>query len=263
MTTLISENTIVEITTESTTVEIVTGQQGPAGPMGPAGPPGADGGDGSAIWGEITGTLSNQTDLDSALAGKAAAGHNHSGVYEPADATILKSAAIGVSVASQGHNHTGIYESADATLLRTADVDDVPVNGATTVPVSSNWAYDHTTIDSHSNYALANPTHSAVTYNNGGTTTTLTVNGRNEIFSATVSGAVTQWVFAGAAAAGSVSAFTLELTNGAGFTQAWPLSVDWDNGSAPTLTAGVDVLTFYTRDGGTTWRGFLAASDSR
>jgi hypothetical protein len=34
-------------------------------------------------------------------------------------------------------------EPADATILKEADVDDTPVNGATTVPVSSNWAFDH------------------------------------------------------------------------------------------------------------------------
>lgn len=34
-------------------------------------------------------------------------------------------------------------EPADATILKEADVDDTPVNGATAVPVSSNWAYDH------------------------------------------------------------------------------------------------------------------------
>jgi len=42
-----------------------TGATGPAGPQGPAGPAGAGG-----VWGSITGTLSNQTDLVSALAGK-------------------------------------------------------------------------------------------------------------------------------------------------------------------------------------------------
>jgi len=54
------------------------------------------------VWGEIGGTLANQTDLQNALDGKSATSHNHSGVYEPADATILKSAAIGVTV--QGYD---------------------------------------------------------------------------------------------------------------------------------------------------------------
>ena len=42
-----------------------TGATGPAGPVGPVGPAGAGG-----IWGQITGTLSSQTDLATALAGK-------------------------------------------------------------------------------------------------------------------------------------------------------------------------------------------------
>ena len=42
-----------------------TGATGPTGPVGPTGPAGAGG-----IWGQITGTLSSQTDLASALAGK-------------------------------------------------------------------------------------------------------------------------------------------------------------------------------------------------
>jgi len=59
----------------------------------------------SAVWGNITGTLSDQTDLQSALDGKSDTGHDHSGVYEPADATILKDADIGVNVAAQSHTH--------------------------------------------------------------------------------------------------------------------------------------------------------------
>ena len=55
-------------------------------------------------------------------AGTVATGdHAHSG-YEPADATILKSAAIGVSVAAQAHNHTGTYEPANATILKSAAI---------------------------------------------------------------------------------------------------------------------------------------------
>lgn len=45
-----------------------------------------------------------------------------------------------------GHTHSGTYEPADATILKQANVDDTPVNGAVTAPVSSNWAYDHATL---------------------------------------------------------------------------------------------------------------------
>jgi hypothetical protein len=47
----------------------------------------------------------------------------------------------------------------------------------------------------------------------------------------------------------------LEITNGGAFTITWPTSVVWDGGSAPILQfAGTDIITFITRDAGTTWR---------
>jgi hypothetical protein len=49
------------------------------------------------------------------------------------------------------HDHAGTYEPADATIIKQADVDDVPVNGVTTAPVSSNWAYDHANTHAPSN----------------------------------------------------------------------------------------------------------------
>lgn len=43
---------------------------------------------GSVAWGGVTGTLSNQTDLQSALDGKSSTSHDHTGTYEPANANI-------------------------------------------------------------------------------------------------------------------------------------------------------------------------------
>ena len=61
-------------------------------------------------------------------------------------------------VAAGDHNHDGVYEPADATILKQADVHDTPVNGATTNPISSNWANDHTdpalVADPHTQYQL-------------------------------------------------------------------------------------------------------------
>jgi hypothetical protein len=54
----------------------------------------------------------------------------------------------------------------------------------------------------------------------------------------------------------------IEITNGVSQTVNWPASVDWPAGTAPTLTAGVDLITGYTRDGGTTWRLAHAMSNS-
>jgi len=62
-------------------------------------------------------------------------------------------------------------------------------------------------------------------------------------------------------AANTSSSFTLILTDGGSFIT-WPASVQWGGGSAPSLTsAGTDVLTFITTDGGTTWYGFAAGLD--
>lgn len=55
----------------------------------------------------------------------------------------------------------------------------------------------------------------------------------------------------------------LEITNGASQTPTWDSSIDWPGGSAPTLTSGVDLITGYTRDGGTTWRFAIAMEDSQ
>ena len=84
----------------------------------------------TGLAGEITVDTSKQVVVvhDGATPGgfPAAAGdHDHAGVYEPADETILKVADIGTgpgTVAAGNHHHFGIYEPADATLLRSSDI---------------------------------------------------------------------------------------------------------------------------------------------
>ena len=50
--------------------------------------------------------------------------------------------------------------------------------------------------------------------------------------------------------------FTLILTNGGSHTVTWPSSVKWTEGTPPELiAAGIDVITFITPNGGTTWYG--------
>lgn len=65
-----------------------TGPDGPEGPEGPEGPQGEPGSGGSSAWGDITGTLSSQTDLQTALDGKSASSHNHDAAYEAKNANI-------------------------------------------------------------------------------------------------------------------------------------------------------------------------------
>lgn len=60
---------------------------------------------------------------------------------------------------------------------------------------------------------------------------------------------------------GKTSAFTLILTNGGSQQITWPSGMKWAGGLPPTLsTTGIDVLTFLSPDGGTTWYGTMSIS---
>ena len=78
------------------------------------------------------------------------------------------------------------------------------------------------------------------------------------VFTYTLSGAQTL-TFTNPAASGSACSFTLILSNGGSAALTFPSSVDWAAATAPTLSsAGVDVLTFTSIDGGTIWYGIAA-----
>ena len=58
------------------------------------------------------------------------------------------------------------------------------------------------------------------------------------------------------APSGAVGCFSLILTDGGSQTVTWPSSVKWTEGTPPELaSSGIDVITFLTADGGTTWYG--------
>jgi hypothetical protein len=76
---------------------------------------------------------------------------------------------------------------------------------------------------------------------------------------------VTSLILANPPAAGLAGAATLILRQDAagGRTVTWPGSVIWAGGTPPAVTAAdaIDVCTFITRDGGTTWLGFPGGQD--
>jgi len=75
---------------------------------------------------------------------------------------------------------------------------------------------------------------------------------------------VVSWTFSNPVSSGKCCSFTLILENGGVGVQTWPVSVCWPGGTIPTLIAsGFDVLSFFTMNGGTTWRGVLAQADSK
>jgi len=86
------------------------------------------------------------------------------------------------------------------------------------------------------------------------------------IVTATVTGNTTFSFTNPSVTAGTSSSFTLILQNGGAFAVTWPSGSPpetwWGGGAAPSLTsAGYDVITFFTVDGGSTWYGFPAGLD--
>ena len=104
------------------------------------------------------------------------------------------------------------------------------------------------------------------TYNasSGSGTVTLDLTTGN-VFQHTASGGNVTFVFSNPPAAGKGGAFTLKwIQDSSDRTATWPVTVDWAAATAPTLTSGsgkVDIFTFVTVDGGTTWYGFTAGQD--
>ena len=74
--------------------------------------------------------------------------------------------------------------------------------------------------------------------------------------SADLGTAVITFTFSNPAVSGRTTVFTLELLGADGATLTWPASVTWGDAGEPTWTAGVDIVSFSTRDGGTTWRAY-------
>lgn len=75
-------------------------------------------------------------------------------------------------------------------------------------------------------------------------------------------GATTTVSFTGFPAVSTGYYWQLEIKGGSAFTINWPAAIKWDSSaSAPTLSANVTVLNFFTPNQGTTIYGGVAFSD--
>jgi hypothetical protein len=108
-------------------------------------------------------------------------------------------------------------------------------------------------IDYTSGFFEAAPTGEGVGSITGNATLDLT---SGNVFSHTPSSNAT-FVFSSPPASGISYDFTLKVTPSATVTIAWPSSVEWPSGAAPTAPANgeTDVYTFFTTDNGTTYYG--------
>ena len=127
-----------------------------------------------------------------------------------------------------------------------------PKLATTTTGVTINGALTESDIDftAYSENANSIATTGAVTLNASLAT----------YFYNTATTGIITFTFSGAAATGRVTTMTLELFGGGTNAPVWPASVDWPAGTEPTWTTGVDVVSFITRDGGTTWLGMLGGT---
>lgn len=100
----------------------------------------------------------------------------------------------------------------------------------------------------------------------GNQTGTMAINlASGNVVSARLTGNITTLTITGAVS-GRACSFGLYLTqDGTGSrTVAWPSSVKWAGGTAPTLSTGandVDILVFETIDNGTNWYGSLVGTN--
>ena len=118
------------------------------------------------------------------------------------------------------------------------------------------------TASTHTEIAVYSEDVNAIGATGGGTQDIDLTDGN--VVTATVDTSANTFTFSNPPASGKCGSFTIILTNGGSQTVNWPGAVDWAGGSAPTLTtAGIDVLTFTTADGGTIWYGFLAGADMK
>ena len=217
------------------------------------------------------------------------------GTIEPAgDTAASDNAAIGYTSA-EGLILTGQGSTNDVTVKNDADADVITIaTGTTNITVAGNIAVGGT-VDGVDIQTL-NTTASAALPKAGGTMTGNIVGGDTTVsavnlkdfgivtnaigsigggsqaidltagnsVSGTVDTSTTTFTFTNPTASDELCVFSLVLTNGGSQTVNFPASVDWEGGTAPTLTtSGVDILVFATVDGGTIWHGQTYSVDSK
>lgn len=189
---------------------------------------------GASAWGDITGTLADQTDLQTALDGKAPThthpyasdSHNHDASYAPvshthstADVTGLDTALAGkastghnhdASYAAIGHNHAGTYEPANANIQTHVASPHAPANAQKNSDIlkSEIEAVLTGAITSHSHSA------GAISYANGTLTAgDVTMTNANTFYSGTsISLAAGTWLITGHITVGRANTTLIRYT---------------------------------------------------
>jgi len=161
-----------------------------------------------------------------------------------------------------------LVDSATASNIATADLADNAVTTSKIVDANVTATKLAATLDLStkaltlpSTQALARPvlagyreTVAAAT----GTTGTITIDLNTAgIFTLAPTGNITGWTINNKPPTGSLGSFVVRITgNGTSYTYTWPTTTKWAYGDTPSVTSTsgkVDIFSFFTFDGGTTW----------
>ena len=209
--------------------------------------------DSATVTGEIAAAtldISGAIDIagNSVLASVDVTGLATAATFEPdGDTAAGDNAAIGYT-AAEGLILTGQGSTNDVTIKNDADADVIEIpTGTTTVTMTG---------------ALKPLTYQE-TYVASSAASTVTLNlATGTSFSLTMDQATT-FAFSNPPGSGTAFSFTLFLTqHSSAVAITWPNTVDWAGGSAPdaALANEVQAYAFFTRDGGTTYYGFLGGT---
>ena len=180
---------------------------------------------------------------------------------------------VGASEDTWGAKLNGNWDAIDTLLGGVSNVEFAILDGATVTTAEINYLAITALGTSEASKVVTADANGVTTFDGGivedetavtSTTNAATINCRDGNVFTHVLTENTTFTFSNPPASGRAFAFTLKLVQDAGasgYTVTWPASVDYAGATAPTLTAtasAVDVLVFYTHDGGTNWYGFVA-----
>jgi hypothetical protein len=224
-----------------------------------------------------THAISDTTGLQPALDGKAETSHTHAATDITSGTLALARIPTGTTsstVALGNHEHGNITNAGaigtTATLPIITGTSGVLQAGSfgTTEGTFAQGNHTHTTlsmttlqVSGEASFGLPVETKATPTISGGA----LTLNLATATFFATTINAASTVAFSNPPASPKVFSFTLQTTgNGTAYTTTWPVAVKWANGIAPTITSinnKIDVFTFVTHNGGTTWFGFVSGQN--
>ncbi|MGT2453794.1 carbohydrate-binding protein [Cupriavidus basilensis] len=180
-----------------------------------------------------------QTNLDGAVIGPAAAVDGHIAIFDGVSGKLIKARTPAQLKVDLGLNNVPNVDSQNAGNLTSGTVADARLPEAM------------------GSKKITGLREVAATPAISGGTLTIDCSAGN-FFAVNMTANITALNFTNVPAAGEGYVLVLEFTaTGTARTIAWPASVKWPGGTAPTLTATngkTDTIVLYTRDGGASWR---------